>query len=109
MTGSDRGKLTALLQSQDDEDDGETGAPAAASYESKSGGIVDVLNNMKEKAEGELADLRKAEGEAAQNFNMLKGSLQGKIDADTKDLDEEKSAIAEANQGKSGRQRVTCL
>merc|ERR1719399_1196934 len=56
---------------------------------------------MKEKAEGELADLRKAEGEARQNFNMLKGSLEGKIGADTKDLDEEKSAIAEATQAKS--------
>jgi hypothetical protein len=102
MTGSDRGKLTALLQSQDDDDDEETGAPAAATYESKSGGIVDVLNNMKEKAEGELADLRKAEGAALQNFNMLKSSLEGKIAADTKDLDGEKSAIAEATQGKSG-------
>ena len=101
MTGSDRGKLSALLQSQDDDDDEETGAPAAASYESKSGGIVDVLNSMKEKAEGELADLRKAEGDARGNFNMLKGSLEGKIGADTKDLDEEKSAIAEATQGKS--------
>jgi len=101
MTGSDRGKLTALLQSQDDDDDEETGAPAAAAYESKSGGIVDVLNSMKEKAEGELADLRKAEGDARANFNMLKSSLEGKIAADTKDLDEEKTAIAEATQGKS--------
>merc|ERR1719446_558899 len=101
MTGSDRGKLSALLQSQDNDDDDETGAPAAAAYESKSGGIVDVLNGMKEKAEGELADLRKAEGAAQQNFNMLKGSLEGKIGADTKDLDEEKAAIAEATQAKS--------
>ena len=52
MTGSDRGKLTALLQNQDDDDDEHTGAPATATYESKSGGIVDVLNGMKEKAEG---------------------------------------------------------
>merc|ERR1719267_187224 len=101
MTGSDRGKLTALLQSQDDDDDDETGAPAAATYESKSGGIVDVLNCMKDKAQGELDDLRKAEGDARANFNMLKGSLEGKIGADNKDLDGEKSAIAEATQGKS--------
>merc|ERR1719198_1875802 len=101
MEGATRGKLTALLQSQDDDDDEETGAPAAANYKSSSGGIVDVLNSMKEKAEGELADLRKAEGEARQNFNMLKGSLEGKIGADTKDKDEETSAIAEATQAKS--------
>ena len=101
MTGSDRGKLSALLQSQDDDDDDSTGAPAAAAYESKSGGIVDVLNGMKDKAQGELDDLRKAEGDARANFNMLKGSLEGKIGADNKDLDEEKSAIAEATQGKA--------
>jgi len=102
MTGSDKGKLTALLQSQDSDDDDETGAPAAATYENNSGGIVEVLNGMKEKAEGELSDLRKAEGNARANFNMLKGSLEGKIGADTKDLDEEKSAIAEATQAKAG-------
>merc|ERR1719215_1356054 len=101
MTGSDKNKLTALLQSQDSDDDDETGAPAAAAYESKSGGIVDVLNGMKDKAQGELDDLRKAEGDARANFNMLKGSLEGKIGADNKDLDGEKSAIAEATQGKS--------
>merc|ERR1719198_2027841 len=101
MEGATRGKLTALLQSQDDDDDDETGAPAAATYESKSGGIVDVLNGMKDKAQGELDDLRKAEGDARANFNMLKGSLEGKIGADNKDLDEEKAAIAEATQGKS--------
>jgi len=56
---------------------------------------------MKEKAEGELSDLRKAEGDARANFNLLKGSLEGKIGADNKDLDEEKTAIAEASQGKA--------
>jgi len=101
MSGSDNKKLTALIQSQDSDDDDETGAPAAASYENKSGGIVDVLNGMKDKAQGELDDLRKAEGDARANFNMLKGSLEGKIGADTKDLDDEKSAIAEATSGKS--------
>jgi len=102
MTGEDRGKLTALLQSQDDDDDEETGAPAAATYETgRSIPIEDVLKGMKDKAEGELADLRKAETDALHNFNMLKGSLEGKMAADSKDLDEEKSAAAEATQAKS--------
>ena len=87
------------LQQQDSDDDEETGAPAAASYESKSGGIVDVLNSMKENADGEVADRRKGEGDARANLNLLKVSLEGKIGADTKDLDEEKSAIAEATSG----------
>merc|ERR1719163_1525666 len=101
MTGSDKNKLTALLQSQSDDDDDDAGAPAAASYKSSSGGIVDVLVGMKDKAQGELDDLRKAEGDAQANFNMLKGSLEGKIAADSKDLDEEKSASAAATQAKS--------
>ena len=49
-----------------------SGAPAAAVYESHNGGIIDILNEMKEKAEGEVSELGKAEGNAKQNFNMFK-------------------------------------
>jgi chromosome segregation ATPase len=103
FTASDKTKLLALVQSADnsDDDDDEQGAPAPNSYESHSGGIVDVLNGMKEKAEGELKELRKAESNAAQNFNMLKGSLEGQIGADTKDLEEEKSTKAANEEQKA--------
>merc|ERR1719506_237586 len=56
---------------------------------------------MKDKADGELADLRKAETDSRHSFEMLKSSLESKIAADTKDLNDEKSASAEATQGKS--------
>jgi hypothetical protein len=100
---SDKSKLMALVQSSDssDDDDDEQGAPAPNSYEAHSGGIVDVLNGMKEKAEGELKELRKAESNNAQNFNMLKGSLEGQIGADTKDMEEEKSAKAANEEQKA--------
>jgi chromosome segregation ATPase len=102
LTAQDKQKLVALVQaSNSDDDDDETGSPAASSYESHSGGIVDVLNGMKEKAEGELAELRKAEANAQQNFNMLKGSLDGQIAADTKDMDEEKSQKAANEEQKA--------
>merc|ERR1740117_2342110 len=91
----------ALLQAQSDDDDSEFGAPAAAVYESKSGGIVDVLADMKDKAESELDELRKAEGNAKHNFNMLKQSLEDQIAADSTDLDQEKSAKAAAEQTKA--------
>merc|ERR1712178_423007 len=93
----------ALVQSADnsDDDDDEQGSPAPNTWESHSGGIVDVLNGMKEKAEGELKELRKAESNAAQNFNMLKGSLEGQIGADTKDMEEEKSTKAANEEQKS--------
>jgi len=101
FTASDKSKLVALVQANSDDDDDDAGAPAPDAYQSKSGGIVDVLNNMKEKAEGELKELRKAESNAAQNFNMLKGSLEGQIGADTKDMDEEKSTKAANEEQKA--------
>ena len=58
FSNADQAKLTALVQQQSGADDEELGAPAAAGYESKSGGITDVLEDMKEKAEGQLSDLR---------------------------------------------------
>jgi len=101
FTGSDRKKLMAMVQQSSDDDDSEMGAPAAAAYKSKSGGIIDVLEDMKEKAEGELSDLRKSEGNAKQEYGMLKQSLEGQIDADTKDFDDEKSGKAAAEEEKA--------
>merc|ERR1719269_206163 len=52
---------------------------------------MDVLSDLKEKAEAELSALRKAEMSAAHNFDMLKQSLDDQIAADTKSLNEEKA------------------
>lgn len=98
---ADRTRLTALVQSGSEDDDSEEGAPAPDSYKSKSGGIVDVLVDMKEKAEGELSELRKEEGTKVQNYEMLKQSLEGEIDANNKDLDEQKNMKSEAEEQKS--------
>jgi len=96
----DRQKLTALVQNKQgaSSDDDDFGAPAAATYKSQSGNIVDVLDDLKEKAEEELADLRKAESGSKHNFQMLKQSLEDQMAADTKDLNEEKSAKAAAEE-----------
>merc|ERR1719172_376988 len=96
----DQSKLMALVQQQTGSDDEELGAPAAAVYKTHSGSIFDVLEDMKEKAEGQLADLRKAESTTKHNFNMLKQSLEDQIEADSKDMEEEKSfkASTEENQ-----------
>jgi hypothetical protein len=94
-------KLMALVQAQADDDDDLSGAPAAAVYESKAGGIVDVLADMKDKAESELADLRKAESNTAHNFNMLKQSLEDQIAADTKTMEDEKAKKAAAEEEKA--------
>lgn len=94
-------KLMALVQDQSDDDDEELGAPAAKVYESKAGGIVDVLADMKDKAESELADLRKAESNTAHNYDMLKQSLEDTIAAHTKSKEEEEANKASAEEEKA--------
>lgn len=64
----DKKKLVELVQSQNSKtDDEEIAAPAAAAYMLHSSGLVDVLEDMKEKAEGSLSDLRK---EGGKRFNV---------------------------------------
>uniref|UniRef100_A0A7S1S9Z2 Uncharacterized protein n=1 Tax=Alexandrium catenella TaxID=2925 RepID=A0A7S1S9Z2_ALECA len=100
---ADKRKLLAMVQSQQSSggEDEDLGAPAAAAYKSHSSSILDVLEDMKEKAEEQLADLRKAETSAAHNYNMLKASLQDQTAVDSKNLAEEKAAKAAAAQAKA--------
>merc|ERR1719329_179497 len=99
----DQKLLTGLLQNQqgDDDDDLSFGAPSAAAYKSHGGGIMDVLEDLKEKAENELADLRKAESNAAHNYDMLKQSLTDQVGADNKDKDDETTAKNAAEETKA--------
>jgi|Transcript_31383 hypothetical protein len=98
---SDRQKLMALVQSKQSDEDSDAGAPAAAVYKSHSSSIVDVLEDLKEKAEGELSDARKAETNAKHNYGLMKQSLEDQMAADNKDLNNEKSAKAAAEEGKA--------
>merc|ERR1719235_1072842 len=92
FSAQDQAKLTALVQqSSESDDEQEPGAPAAAVYKTHSTSIFDVLEDMKEKAESQLDELRKAESNSKHNYEMLKQSLEDEIEADTKDMDEEKS------------------
>jgi len=103
FSSQDQKNLVALVQSQQssDSDDEELGAPAAATYKSHSSSIFDVLEDMKEKAEGQLAELRKTESSTKHNFNMLKQSLTDEIAADSKDMDSEKSLKASTEESKA--------
>mmetsp|Transcript_29933 Transcript_29933/g.69032 ORF Transcript_29933/g.69032 Transcript_29933/m.69032 type:complete len:704 (+) Transcript_29933:89-2200(+) len=100
FTGTDRTKLMALVQSKEnaDEDDEELGAPAAAVYKTHSSSILDILADMKDKAEEELASLRKSEMEAAHKYALVKQSLSDQSAALTKELGETKSDKAEASE-----------
>mmetsp|Transcript_40076 Transcript_40076/g.69742 ORF Transcript_40076/g.69742 Transcript_40076/m.69742 type:complete len:697 (+) Transcript_40076:51-2141(+) len=99
----DQKKLVALVQAQQqsDSEDDEVGAPVAAAYKTHSTSILDVLEDLKEKAEAELSDLRKAEMTATHNFEMLKQSLTDSIEADEKRLAESKASKASFAESKA--------
>merc|ERR1719157_75054 len=101
FSSTDHNKLLALVQAQQSEEDTEMGAPAAATYKSQSGGIVDVLGDLKDKAETELAEVRKAESSAKHNYGMMKQSLEAQMADDSKTMDEEKSGKEAAAEGKA--------
>jgi DNA repair exonuclease SbcCD ATPase subunit len=105
MNSNDAAKLTALVQSsqksEDSDEDEETGAPAAATYESKSGSIVDVLSGLQEEATDKLDEARKKEVTATHNFEMLKGSLTDQAKFATQDKDDAQKGIAQAGEKKA--------
>jgi chromosome segregation ATPase len=101
ISQADSTKLTAMVQMQSDDSDSDMGAPDAAVYESKSGGIVDTLNGLLEKAEGQLDSATKAETSNKNKFDMLKQSLLDEIKFATKDMDETKKSLAEAGEIKA--------
>lgn len=102
---TDQKKLLALAQAQAQQkeaaEDEEFGAPSSSVYKTQSGSIFDMLEDLKERAEGQLADLRKAESGSKANFLMLDKSLADQIGADTKDMNDEKSAKATLQETKS--------
>jgi len=100
ISSSDGKKLTALLQSNTDDDD--SGAPAAAVFENSagSGNILDSLNGLLEKANSELEGARAAEKGAAQNFEMLAMSLNDQIKFANKELAQAKAGKAESEEYK---------
>jgi len=104
FSSSDQKKLAALVQSQQQETDAEddVGSPAAATYKTQSTNIMDVLEDLKEKAEGQLSDLRKAEVNTRHNFGLLKQSLEDQASADTQHMNEEKAGKAAAEESKAG-------
>merc|ERR1719330_521577 len=101
LNAADAAHLTALVQSRGAEDDASFGAPAAAVYESHSGGIVETLEGLLDKAEAQLDKARKTETVAAHNFAMLKQSLEDEIKFANKNMVKAKKGIAESAETKA--------
>merc|ERR1719364_562207 len=102
MSSADASRLTALVQTQSDDSDSETGAPAASVYEGHSDGIIGTLEGLTEKADSQLTSARKAEDTAIQNYQMLKQSLTDEIKFANKDMDKAKKNLAASQEKKAG-------
>jgi len=100
FSSQDTKQLLAFVQSQQGDDGSEldADAPKAASYGSHSSDIVSTLEDMKDKADEQLAVLRRAENNSKQNFAMLELSLKDKVAADNKGLKEQKADKAGAEE-----------
>merc|ERR1719379_535354 len=95
ITSDDAQRLTALVQSHDsDDDDDEPGAPAAKVYEGHSGGIIDTLQGLLEKANAQFESTTKKEMNAKHNFEMLKQSLTDEMKFANNDMTEAKKNLA---------------
>merc|ERR1719362_1028912 len=99
LSSADATRLTALVQT--DDSDLQPGAPAAAVYEGHSGGIIDTLKDLLEKAENQLADAQHKETNALHNFEMLKQSLEDEMKFATKDMGDAKSSSSKAGVAKA--------
>jgi len=100
---SDGAKLTAFVQSSQKaaEDDDDANAPAGAVYKSQSGGVLDTITDLMEKAEAQLSELRNTETANHNNFQLLEQSLKDEISFGNKDMDAAKSGIAASTEKKS--------
>jgi len=101
LSSADGSKLSALIQSTHTAEDSDMGAPDPATYESQSGGVLDVLNDLLEKAQGELDTARSKENTDMQNFQMLKQSLTDEVKFANKEMDEAKKSKSESTEGKA--------
>jgi len=102
LGGADKDRLVAFVQQQRDAaESDESGAPDPAAYKSHSTGILDVLEDLKAKAEEQLATLRKEESNTQHNFALLKQSLEDEAAYNTKELNEEKAFKSDTEEAKA--------
>merc|ERR1719253_2105045 len=82
--------------------DGETGAPAAAGYESQGGGVVAMLEGLLEKFKGELSAAQEEESNKAHDFDLTVIHLSDTIAKSNVDRDE-KAAVKASTQAASAK------
>merc|ERR1719247_1714735 len=104
VDASSKKRLQSFLQAQ--QDDGEdddlfmNGAPKADSFESKSGGILQTVEDMQEKAEDTLSELRKKETEEQQSYEMVSSGLDNELEHGKEKLSSATTNKAAATEAK---------
>jgi len=100
ISSGDASRLTALVQSNqagaDSDGDDDMGAPDPAAYKGHSGGIVDVLSDLLEKAESQLAEARKKETTSQHNYDVLKVEITDAINFGKKQMSKAQKAKSDA-------------
>merc|ERR1719379_314519 len=102
VNSKDKAVVQSLLQSTSTDGDEDLSLQPQAStsaYEGHGGGILDTISDMKDKAESTLSDARKAEMEAAHEYEMMKQNLEMQMSTMKKRMSEattEKSGLEEA-------------
>eukprot|EP00933_Yihiella_yeosuensis_P016766 TRINITY_DN141_c1_g1_i4.p1 TRINITY_DN141_c1_g1~~TRINITY_DN141_c1_g1_i4.p1 ORF type:complete len:686 (+),score=261.68 TRINITY_DN141_c1_g1_i4:89-2146(+) len=76
-------------------------APEGPAYEAKSGGIIQVLEEMKEKARSDMDDIGQQASKSLHSFKMEEQALQAQISADKKEQKDVNSLQAEAQEEKA--------
>lgn len=99
---ADADGLTAFMQSS--EEASEIQAPAPV-YESKSGSIVEMLEDLQDKANSELNELRGKEESARHAFEMLHQSLQDQIEFAKDEVSKLKTGLAQTQVGKKADEK----
>merc|ERR1719183_152580 len=103
ISGEDASRLTALVQTQQGNDgaDEELGAPDPAVYKNQSGGIVQVLTDLLNEAQAQLAEARKKEMTSQHNYEVLKVELEDAIKFGKDELAKANKAKQEAAEVKA--------
>jgi len=104
IQSADKAKVQALLQAQNgDSDEQPAGAPAAAVYETNEGttSILQVLEDLLEKAEMAKDGSVKDEMTARHNFEMTEQKLKDSIAVEGAELSETKKSKAASEQAKA--------
>jgi chromosome segregation ATPase len=95
VSAADKRKLTQFMQSD------AINQPSVKAYESHSGSILTTIEDMQEKAEDLLNEIERGEMKAQHDFDMVKQSLDNSIKAQNEDLDEQRKALAAAQEVKA--------